>query len=236
VLSRIGGLQKKMPVTAVTFWIAAFSISGIPLFNGYVSKGMILLAAEQTSIWLWVLLEIASFGTFVSFLKLGYFAFLRPGDTKASDPPLLMQAGMLGAAALCIVIGIYPQILYALLPYPVVYDAYAPLHVVSALLVLGFAAVFFFAVGRKFLEPHDTSLTDFDMVYEAAGRGITAFAGVLQLLFGRIYNYAIDASRMLFTVGKYLMGMENRDANWNAAVFAGVLVAFMVIITMGVGW
>ncbi len=139
VLSRIGGLQKKMPVTAIAFWIAAFSISGIPLFNGYVSKGMVLLAAEQTNFWLWVLLEIASFGTFVSFLKLGYFAFLRPGDTKATDPPLLMQAGMLGAAALCIVIGIYPQILYALLPYPLVYDAYAPMHVVSALLVLGAA-------------------------------------------------------------------------------------------------
>ena len=79
-LSRIGGLQKKMPVTAIAFWIAAFSIAGVPLFNGFVSKGMVLLAAEHTSIWLWVLLEIASFGTFVSFLKLGYFAFLRPGD------------------------------------------------------------------------------------------------------------------------------------------------------------
>ena len=236
LLSRIGGLQKKMPVTAIAFWIAALSISGVPLFNGYVSKGMVLLAAEQTSIWLWVLLEIASFGTFVSFLKLGYFAFLRPGDTNASDPPLLMQAGMLGAAALCIVIGIYPQLLYALLPYPVVYDAYAPMHVASALLVLGFAAVFFYAIGRKFLEPHETSLRDFDIVYAAACLGVTAFAGWLQRMFGIIYNYAIDIARMLFTAGKYLMGMENRDANWNAAVFAGVLVAFMVILMMGVGW
>ncbi|MDD1718512.1 MAG: hypothetical protein LUQ25_00500, partial [Methanoregulaceae archaeon] len=95
LLSRIGGLQKKMPVTAFAFWVAALSISGFPLFNGFVSKGMVLMAAEHTSIWIWVLLEIASFGTFVSFLKLGYFAFLRRGDTLASDPPLLMQAGML---------------------------------------------------------------------------------------------------------------------------------------------
>ncbi|MGB9176052.1 MAG: proton-conducting transporter membrane subunit, partial [Methanoregula sp.] len=80
-MSRLGGLQKKMPVTAIAFWIAVFSIAGVPLFNGFVSKGMVLLAAEQTSIWLWVLLEIASFFTFLSFLKLGYFAFLRPGTT-----------------------------------------------------------------------------------------------------------------------------------------------------------
>ena len=124
LLSRIGGLQKKMPVTALAFWIAALSISGVPLFNGYVSKGMVLMAAENTSIWLWVLLEIASFGTCLSFLKLGYFAFLRPGSSEASDPPLLMQAGMLGAAALCIIIGIYPRLLYGILPYPTTYLAY----------------------------------------------------------------------------------------------------------------
>ena len=41
-LSRVGGLQKKMPVTAIAFWIAAFSIAGVPLFNGFVSKGMVL--------------------------------------------------------------------------------------------------------------------------------------------------------------------------------------------------
>jgi multicomponent Na+:H+ antiporter subunit D len=197
---------------------------------------MVIFAAEQMSIWLWVLLEIASFGTFVSFLKLGYFAFLRPGDTEASDPPYLMQVGMLGAAALCILIGIYPQILYTLLPYPVVYEAYAPVHVISALIVLGAAALFFIVFGRKFLEPHDARLKDFDVAYVAAGRGITMFAHSLLLLFGRIYLYAIDAIRMLFVIGKYAMGMENRDANWNAAVFAGVIVAFMVILMMGVGW
>src|SRR5512137_369920 len=118
LLSRVGGLQKKMPVTAFAFWVAAFSIAGVPLFNGFVSKGMVLAAAEQTSVWLWILLEIASFGTFVSFLKLGYFAFLRDGDSQASDPPALMQVAMLGAAGLCIIIGIYPQVLYAILPFP----------------------------------------------------------------------------------------------------------------------
>ena len=234
-LSRIGGLQKKMPVTALAFWVAAFSISGVPLFNGYVSKGMVLTAAEQTNIWLWILLEIASFGTFLSFLKLGYFAFLRPGDTEASDPPLLMQAAMLGAAGLCLVIGIFPQILYGILPYPTTYMAYDPEHLVSALLVLGAAAIFFFAIGRKILEPHDVQTRDFDVAYRKLAYGVMAFAGILQASFVRFYSGVVAAVLTLFTVGKHAMGMENRDTNWNLAMFGCVLVALVTVVVLAVG-
>jgi formate hydrogenlyase subunit 3/multisubunit Na+/H+ antiporter MnhD subunit len=232
-LSRIGGLQKKMPVTALVFWVAAFSIAGVPLFNGYVSKGMVLLAAEHTSIWLWVLLEIASFGTFVSFLKLGYFAFLRPGETEGSDPPLLMQAGMLGAAALCIIIGIWPGLLYSLLPYATNYEAYDPAHVISALLVLGAAALFFFTIGKKILEPHDVPQRDFDVLYVRACHGVCVAALGLQELFRMIYGYAVAGTRMLFNAGTVAMGMENRDANWNIAMFLGTLAALITVIILG---
>ncbi|MDD1690053.1 MAG: Na(+)/H(+) antiporter subunit D [Methanoregula sp.] len=235
LLSRVGGLQKKMPVTALAFWVAAFSIAGVPLFNGFVSKGMVLLAAEHTSIWLWVLLEIASFGTFVSFLKLGYFAFLRPGETKGSDPPLLMQAGMLGAAALCIIIGIWPALLYSLLPYTTSYAVYDPVHVITALLVLGAAALFFFTIGKKVLEPHDVSQRDFDLVYEKACHGVCLAARGLQELFRIIYAYATAGARLLFDAGRLAMGMENRDANWNSAMFVGVLVALVTVVILGVG-
>ena len=235
LLSRIGGLQKKMPVTAFAFWIAAFSISGIPLFNGYISKGMVLLAAENTSIWIWVLLEIASFGTFLSFLKLGYFAFLRPGDTKATDPPVLMQAAMLGTAALCILIGIFPEVLYAILPYPTTYVAFDPVRIAGTLLILGSALVFFFTIGRKYLQPHDTQLKDFDILYVAAGHGVTVFAGGLQEQFRKIYDIATKATRMLFTAGTYAMAGEGRDINWNLAIFTSMLVGFMIVIMLGVG-
>jgi multicomponent K+:H+ antiporter subunit A len=234
-LSRVGGLQKKMPVTAFVFWVAAFSISGVPLFNGFVSKGMVLMAAEEANIWLWVLLEIASFGTFLSFLKLGYFAFLRPGNTKASDPPILMQAGMLGAAFLCILIGVFPEILYALLPYPTTYQAYAPAPLLGAGLVLGAALLFFYAVGRKWLEPHDVGLKDFDVAYGAVACGLMRCAAGLQTVFVKIYGYAVSGALGLFNAGKLGMGMENRDVNWNIAVFAGVIIAFITAILIGVG-
>jgi formate hydrogenlyase subunit 3/multisubunit Na+/H+ antiporter MnhD subunit len=234
-LSRVGGLQKKMPVTAFVFWVAAFSISGVPLFNGFVSKGMVLMAAEGANIWLWVLLEIASFGTFLSFLKLGYFAFLRPGDTRASDPPLLMKAGMLGAAILCILIGVFPGILYAILPYPTTYQAYAPVPLLSAGLVLGAALVFFATVGIRWLEPHDAGIKDFDTAYRGIANGLVTGANALMRLFSWIYGYAISAAAGLITAGKWCTVMENRDVNWNIAVFGGVLVAFITVILIGVG-
>lgn len=233
LLSRVSGLQRRMPVTALVYWVAAFSIAGVPLFNGFVSKGMVLTAAEHTSIWLWVLLEIASFGTFVSFLKLGYFAFLRPGTTSAADPPLLMQAGMLLTAACCVLIGVYPQVLYSILPYAVVYEAYDPVHVLSAVIVLGAAAVFFFGYGKKVLEPHDTRLVDADIAYGAAARGAVAFAGALQAAFTQVYGAVTWMAGLLFTAGRAATRFEKGDAGENIAVFAGLILALMAIIALG---
>jgi len=235
LLSRIGGLQRKMPVTATVYWVAAFSIAGVPLFNGFVSKGMVLAAAEQTNIWIWILLEIASFGTFLSFLKLGYFAFLRKGDTAAADPPPLMQAAMLGAAALCILIGVYPPLLYGLLPYPVTYAAYDLEHVMTTIIVLGAAAVFFFTAGKDLLAPHETILKDADVAYIAACRGVTVFAGLLRDTFERIYGIATAVALLLFDAGRVAMGMENRDANWNMAIFVALIVALAGVVLLGAG-
>ena len=48
-LNKMGGMMKFMPVTAVTAMVASFSISGVPLFNGFVSKWRIYVAAVQGS-------------------------------------------------------------------------------------------------------------------------------------------------------------------------------------------
>jgi hydrogenase-4 component B len=37
-LNRLGGMMKYMPLTALTALVASFSISGVPLFNGFASK------------------------------------------------------------------------------------------------------------------------------------------------------------------------------------------------------
>ncbi len=240
-MNRLGGLQKKMPITAIAYWIAAFSISGVPLFNGYVSKGMVIFAAEETNVYLWILLEIASFGTFLSFLKLGWFTFLRPapegGVTEASDPPRTMQAAMLGTAALCVAIGVYPQMLYNILPgaVPADWNAWSVQPLVSALIVLGLAAAFFFTIGRTVLAPHDTRLKDVDAGYQKAATATVSFGGYVQAGFHYVYEGATGAARGLFALGRRAMGLEDRDVNWNMVAFGGALVVVLAAVLLEVG-
>jgi hydrogenase-4 component B len=46
-LNRLGGLMKYMPLTGLTALVGSFSISGVPLFNGFASKWAIFVAAIQ---------------------------------------------------------------------------------------------------------------------------------------------------------------------------------------------
>ena len=231
-LEKLGGLLKKMPITALAFWIAAFSISGVPFFNGFVSKGMIISAAEQSNEIIWLLLEIGTFGTFLSFLKLGYFAFLRPGNIEAKDPPLTVKIAMLSAAFLCVAIGIYPPLLYSILPYGSAgYNAYNINTLLTSSLVLGAAVLTFFTVGRKYLTPHETRLKDFDVGYVALGRGLMMFAGILQGAFGAVYRGITDrlmprASRL---AGKMQTGLLSVNGLF-------MLVALIILLLVVAFW
>jgi len=46
-LDKLSGLAKKMPITFATFMVGVFAISGMPLFNGFVSKWLIYHAALE---------------------------------------------------------------------------------------------------------------------------------------------------------------------------------------------
>ena len=44
--NELGGLYKYMPISFWLYMIGGFSISGFPLFNGFISKAMTIEAAE----------------------------------------------------------------------------------------------------------------------------------------------------------------------------------------------
>jgi multicomponent Na+:H+ antiporter subunit D len=232
-LQNLGGLLRKMPITAIAFWVAAFSISGVPLFNGFVSKGMVISAAEQENAIIWILLEIGSFGTFLSFLKLGYFAFLREGTIEAKDPPLTMKIAMLGAAALCVAIGVYPNLLYSILPFGGSgYQAYTPNTLLTTSIVLGAAVLTFFTVGRKYLAPHETRLRDFDAGYVALGHGVIAFAGDLQAAFGSVYGFI--TGRLVPGFSKLARSMQTGLLSVNGLfMLAALIIALLAVALWG---
>ena len=174
-LTELGGLAKKMPITMITCIIAAFSISGVPGFNGYVSKGMVIHAAELEGMHILALvLIVGSVGTFLSFLKLTYFTFLRKNDElEAKEAPWPMLIAMSVTASLCVALGVYPQALYGILPYAETafhYQAYAFGHTLGTVELLMITAVGFFMLLFVF-SPHERITYDIDHLYRKAGRG-----------------------------------------------------------------
>ncbi len=235
-MDKLGGLWRKMPVTAIAFWVAAFSISGVPLFNGFVSKGMVIFAAEEHNTALWILLEIASFGTFLSFLKLGWFTFIRPAPAplpaEASDPPWAMRIAMAGTAALCIVLGVAYPLQFAVLPVANPnYDPYALTQLASALVVLGLAALVFFTLGRKYLAPHETRLRDADVAYVAGGAHIAAVSAGLDRGDARFYDGFVQG---VSRVGSAARRLQTGNLNWNNVGLALGLAIVLVWLLWGV--
>jgi NADH-quinone oxidoreductase subunit L len=113
-LEKLGGLRGQMPVTFVCFWIAAFSISGVPPFNGFFSKEMIFEGALHlgTPIW-FIAAEVGAILTFASFLKLGHSVYL--GTRKeplacVKESPLAILVPMVALASGCILFGVYNEL------------------------------------------------------------------------------------------------------------------------------
>lgn len=173
-IHKMGGLAKKMPLTTIAFVIAALSISGFPGFNGFVSKGMVLEAVHDNTM-LFTLLELASIGTFLSFLKLGYYGFFKENkNIKAEDAPLAMKLSMGATATLCVVLGIFPALMLGLLPYEAEYHPFELERVAETLVLFMVTGIAFFAFIRAF-EPHKGITLDVDRIYRKSGRGFLWF-------------------------------------------------------------
>ena len=128
-LDRLGGLAKKMPHTTVMFLIGAFSISGLPPFNGFASKWMIYQAIYQKAVesgnFLFVFALIAALVTSVltlaSFVKVSqsvFFGQLSVEFENTEEAPIGMRIAMGLLAALCVITGLFPNLVTAFLTEP----------------------------------------------------------------------------------------------------------------------
>ena len=186
-LSEMGGLHKTMPVTLSLYMIGAFAISAVPLFSGFVSKSMVVSAAgESHRAAIFLTLTLASAGTFLhTGLKLPYYMFFgrdRPstiarGGLAAHEPPSNMLVAMGLAAAACIVIGIFPALLYAQLPFHVEYAPYTARHVLATLGLLSFTGLGF-VVLLQHLDPETKISLDTDWFYRRGLSTAMAYAFV----------------------------------------------------------
>ncbi len=175
--TELGGLAKKMPWTFVCYMIGAFSISGVPLFNGFISKSMIITgAALNHQPIIEILLLVASVGTFLCIgVKIPYKVFLRGHmNVDARDPQWNMLLAMGLMSALCVIIGIYPDFLYRLLPFQTDYHPYTANHVIRTMGIL-LGTILGYRLLYKKLVMEDVVILDTDWLYRKFGIGFLRF-------------------------------------------------------------
>ncbi|MBI2294080.1 MAG: Na(+)/H(+) antiporter subunit D [Betaproteobacteria bacterium] len=172
----LGGLFRSMPVTTWCGIIGALSISAFPLTSGFVSKSMISQAAADGHLLvIWLLLAAASAGVFLhAGIKFPWFVFFqKDSGLRPPDPPHNMRAAMIFFSVLCIGLGVYPDPLYAILPYPVAFTPYTGAHVVTQLQLLLFSGLVFFVL-LDVLRRTLTITLDVDWLYRKLGPSLCA--------------------------------------------------------------
>jgi len=121
-LKQMGGIAPVMPVTSSTSFMASMSISGIPPFNGFFSKLIIVIAAVNGGFYLLAVLAVViSMVTLAYFLKFQRYAFFNKGLSqvreKIREAPFPMSFSMIILAALCLAMSMiaFPSVREAIL-------------------------------------------------------------------------------------------------------------------------
>lgn len=109
-LQKMGGLASKMPVTGTTNLIASMSIAGIPPFNGFWSKLIIIIAAVQAgrfgyAFWA-VLASILTLASFMKVMKYGFYGKLNEAFNNIKEVPLFMRLSVVILAIICVAGGL----------------------------------------------------------------------------------------------------------------------------------
>ena len=202
-----GGLYKYMRISFWLYLIGGFSISGMPLFNGFVSKSMTIEAAElihQPLVYL--LLEGATVGTFLhTAIKLPWNLWFQGRDEPPADIKVKLKAGrdntpvnmliaMCIPAFLCVFMGVYPYYpFYALLPYPVEFVPYTTTRVfsITQMFVFTFLAAWYL---RTLIRGTPTYTLDSDWLGRIPGQALIWFCREPLLAFGNRLDQYISAA------------------------------------------
>jgi multicomponent Na+:H+ antiporter subunit D len=196
----LGGLFQTMPLTAICGIIGALSISSFPLTSGFVTKSMISEAAGERGLALvWFLLAAGSAGVFLhAGIKFPWFVFFqKDSGLRPPDPPLNMRAAMVFFAALSLLLGVAPGLLYAHLPFASRFVPYTGDHVLSQLQLLLFSGLAFFLM-LGWLRRTLTITLDTDWFYRRLGPAalkiaVPAIAGSWQRCAGALSGALLHA-------------------------------------------
>lgn len=209
-IREMGGLGRRMPVTTITFMIAAGALAGFPALSGFWSKDEILnVALDHRGAWLYVIVLIAAFLSVLYMTRLVskvFFGPLREGHRHVHESPSVMIVPM------------------ALLAIPAAGAGFLALKYTEA--YEGFGTFLFYFGGESQPFDHSVLTTTLSMIVLLAGvgayllwrRSIQRIVAEPQRALGRIYTqiyklldnkyyidevyqWAIDKGVLVFSAG-----------------------------------
>ena len=254
-IREMGGLWRVMPVTFLVYLVGAASITAVPGFNGFISKGMVLDSAHEVHLielplggLLWWLLILGGIGTFMSFIKLGYYVFFHGSASLSPDDATPFQTvGMTLAAGACVFFGVFYHQLIEVMPFTTIirseavyFKPYSTSHLTesAALLVVGFVG--FFGLKRP-LGWLAHRMRDVDaltypaafMLGRASVRGVTdlwaAVDRVVMRLAGVTMHTAMDPRGALAAIG---VDVEIRAGIGRSVLFLTLAAALALLVAL----
>lgn len=241
--SELGGLCKSMPWTCVLCIVGAVSIAGFPLTSGFVTKNLTLGAAEIMGLfWIWLLLVFASAGVMEhSGIKIPFFAFFaHDGGHRVEEAPFNMLLAMGACAAACILIGVFPQLLYAIMPFPVEKSPYTLASVITKTQLLVFSVLAFAVLVRTGYYPKELPSTNLntDWLFRKPGMALVRLAvRTAGLLNARLRAGAVGIATGAVRLSRTLHGPEGvlgrpwptgRMALWTTLMLGAYLLLSML--------
>ena len=239
-ITDMGGLARKMPVTAVCAFIASFAIAGVPYFSGFASKALIMDALHTGGYNMsYILVTMAGVGTWLSItMKINYFVFIKkperelPTGAATGRVPACKVLAMAAATVLVVITGIRPEICYDMLSMDASH-LFAADHVLEYIGLFAGATVPFVLL-RTFMAPHEGINLDVDRFYRITlYRGVFALSDVVHLFFAK---YAVIFDNFYRSVGDALrspgrvFGLRTTDSKEENARSIGEMVHVLAIL------
>jgi NADH:ubiquinone oxidoreductase subunit 5 (subunit L)/multisubunit Na+/H+ antiporter MnhA subunit len=110
-ITKMGGLLKTMPITAVSFLLCSFSIMGVPPFGGFFCKLMVMTGAvDSNHLWVALTFLVGAFMTIVYLLRAFNLIFMGQATReshKEGSFEMVSSVAMLAALSLVGGIAIY---------------------------------------------------------------------------------------------------------------------------------
>lgn len=233
-MRRMGALATKMPFVRNAFIIGALALVGLPIFNGFWSKELILeVGLEHSPLWVYALMLIGAGLTAFYTFRMTWLVFFgaERESLHAHDVGSAMKISLailaIGTFTTWLFFGGFSKLLSSSLPFHGLHEE-STLHMVEALLsapatwfallIVAASLTLFFTLGRKFAlsknPPWLNALTEtsfgFESVNDWVVRGVNAIA-----------------EKLRFT--------QSGELNWNIlGIMGGLLLVLLVLLWSGV--